>query len=112
VSGNFNHGTWSGNLAVLQPAVGVTLQASIPGHSGWSTPFDVISAPKLTITALGGSVVIAWPVAATGFNLEQTGNLTVGSWTTVTNTPSMVGSNKVLTNKLTAVTTFYRLHKP
>jgi hypothetical protein len=112
VSGNFNHGTWSGNLAVLQPAAGVTLQASIPGHSGWSIPFDVISAPKLTITAVGSAVVITWPVAATGFNLEQTANLTVGSWTIVTNTWSTVGSNNVLTNKLTASTTFYRLHKP
>jgi hypothetical protein len=111
-SGNFNHGTWSGNLAVLQPAAGVTLQASISGHSGWSIPFDVLSAPKLTIMAMGSSVVMTWPVAATGFNLEQTGNLTVGSWMMVTNTRSVVGSYNVVTNTLTASTTFYRLHNP
>jgi hypothetical protein len=111
-SGNFTFGRWSGNITVLQPAAGVTVQSSIPGHSGQSLPFDVISVPKLTITPVGGMVVISWPVAATGFNLEQTASLTVGSWTGVTNAWSTVGGNYIITNTPTGTATFYRLHKP
>jgi hypothetical protein len=112
VSGNFINGSWSGNLAVLQPAAGVTLQAGIPGHSGQSLPFNVLNAPGLSIAASGGSVVISWPTTAVGFNLEKESNLSAGSWTTVTNTPAVVGSKNVITNTSTAATTFYRLHKP
>jgi arabinoxylan arabinofuranohydrolase len=112
VSGNFNHGTWSGNLKVLQSAAGVTLQASIPGHSGQSLPFDVIIAPRLTILAAGGSVMISWPMVPAGFNLEQTANLSSGPWTGVTNAPVPVGGYYIITNTSTATATFYRLHKP
>jgi hypothetical protein len=112
VSGNFTNGIWSGNLAVLQSAASVVLQAGITGHYGQSSPFQVINLPKLAITHLSNSVVLSWPSTATGFNLEQTSNLTVGSWATATNTPSMAGGNKVVTNTLTASTTFYRLHRP
>jgi len=110
VSGNFNYGTWSGSVAVLQPAADVTLQSSIPGHSGQSLPFKVL--PKLAITAAGGAVVISWPVAATGFILEQTHDLAAGSWTAVTNAPAVVSYNYILTNTPTATATFYRLHQP
>jgi oligosaccharide reducing-end xylanase len=113
VSGNFNFGNWSGSLAVLQPATAVTLQSSIPGHSGQSFAFNVQAGiPTLTITPQAGSVVISWPTTAAGFNLEQTASLSAGSWTTETNYPSVVGSNNVITNTSTATATFYRLHKP
>jgi hypothetical protein len=113
VSGNFNFGNWSGSLAVLQPATAVTLQSSIPGHSGQSFPFNVQAGiPTLTITPQGGSVVISWPTTAVGFNLEQTASLSAGSWATETNYPTVVGSNNVITNSSTATATFYRLHKP
>jgi len=110
VSGNFNYGTWSGSLAVLQPAANLILQSSIPGHSGQSLPFTVL--PTLTVTAAGGSVMISWPVAATGFTLEETHDLSAGSWTAVTNPPAVVDTYYLLTNTPTATTTFYRLHKP
>jgi peptidoglycan-N-acetylglucosamine deacetylase len=113
VSGNFIYGNWSGSLAVLQPATGVTLQSSLPGHSGQSFPFNVQAGiPTLTITPQAGSVVISWPTSAVGFNLEQTASLSAGSWATGTNYPSVVGSNNVVTNTSTGATTFYRLHKP
>jgi hypothetical protein len=110
VSGNFNYGIWRGNVAVLQPAASVTLQSSIPGHSGQSLPFAVVNAPKLTILAAGGSVVISWPMVPAGFNLYQTYNLSSGSWTGVTNSPAPVGGNFVITNPPTGTDTFYRLH--
>jgi hypothetical protein len=110
VSGNFTNGTWSGSLAVLQPAANVTLQSSIPGHSGQSLPFNAL--PILTVTAAGGSVVISWPVAATGFSLEQTHDLSAGPWTNVPDSPAVVGAYKIITNTPTATATFYRLYKP
>jgi hypothetical protein len=113
VSGNFNYGTWSGSLAVLQLAANVTLQSSIFGHSGQSLPFNVVpAAPKMTITTARGSVMISWPVAAAEFRLEQTYNLLAGSWTAVTNSPAVVGSNYILTNTPAVTTTFYRLRWP
>jgi hypothetical protein len=114
-TGNFTTGVWSGNITVLQVGTNVMLQASAGAGHGSSNPFNVqpgAPAPTLTITPVAGSVVISWPVAATGFNLEQTANLSAGSWTTETNYPSVVGSNNVITNTPTATATFYRLHKP
>jgi hypothetical protein len=111
VSGNFNYGVWRGTVAVLQPAVSVTVQSSISGRSGQSIPFNVVNAPKLTITPAGGMVVISWPVVPAGFNLEQTYSLTAGPWTGVTNSWATVGGNYVITNTPTGTTTFYRLHK-
>ena len=112
VSGNFNYGVWRGNVAVLQPAASVTVLSSIPGHSGQSLPFSVVNAPKLTILATGGSVVISWPMVPTGFNLYQTYNLSSGPWTGVTNYPAPVGGNNVVTNAPTGTATFYRLRNP
>ena len=40
----------------------------------------------------GGNVVLSWPVAAAGFSVQARASLTSGSWTTLTNVPSLVGS--------------------
>jgi len=112
VSGNFTNGVWAGHLAVLQPAANVTLQSSIPGHSGQSVPFNVLNAPGLGIAGSGGSVVISWPVAPGGFSLEETHNLSAGSiWTAVPGSPSVVGGLNIITNTPTPAATFYRLIK-
>ena len=111
---SFTNGVWSGKVTVLQAGSNVMLQASAGAGYGGSNPFNVQQgiAPTLTITSMGGSVVISWPVAATGFNLEQTASLTAGAWTTVTNSPTVIGSNDVVTNLPTGTATYYRLHKP
>jgi hypothetical protein len=112
VSGNFTAGDWSGNLTVLQPATHMILQASINGHSGQSLPFDVLNAPRLSITASGGSVVISWPVTPAGFSLEATPVLSAGSIWTAAGSPSVVGGFNIITNTPSATTMFYRLRKP
>ena len=113
-TGTFTNGVWSGNITVLQAGSNVILQASAGAGYGSSNPFNVQSGalPTLTITPVGGSVVISWPVAATGFNLEQTASLTLGSWTIITNSPAVVGSTKIITNTPTGTAMYYRLHKP
>jgi hypothetical protein len=58
------------------------------------------------------TVVVAWPTAATGFSLEQNGNVAAPGWVTVTNTPSVVGSEYQLTVNPPIGNKFYRLRSP
>jgi hypothetical protein len=108
---NFSSGTWSGNLAVLQAATNVMLQASAGvGHSGTSIPFNVLGTPKLAIAAFSNSVVLSWPVAASGFNLQQAS--TLPNWSACSVTPVVVGDRNNVTNTLEADHIFFRLRKP
>jgi hypothetical protein len=47
-------------------------------------------APTLTISYSGNSVIVSWPSPATGFVLQQNGNLSTANWTT---SGFMVNSN-------------------
>ena len=108
---NFSSGTWSGNIAALQAATNMMLQASAGvGHSGASNPFDVLGTPKLAIAAFSNSVVLSWPVAASGFNLKQAS--TLSNWTDVPVTPAVVGDRYNVTNTLGAGPSYFRLWKP
>ena len=110
VTGNFTNGVWSGNVAVLQAGTNVMLQATAGAGYGISNPFDVIVLPTLTITALSNSVVLSWPTAAAGFNLEQSS--TLFNWTNAPVTPAIVGDHNYVTNALDAARIYYRLRKP
>jgi hypothetical protein len=108
---NFSSGMWSGNVAVLQAASDVTLLAtSSSGRSGASVAFNVLGTPKLAISLLTNSVLLSWPAAATGFNLEEGATLT--NWGASTATSSVVGDRNYVTDSLGAGGVFYRLHKP
>jgi uncharacterized repeat protein (TIGR01451 family) len=74
-SGNFTDGTWTGSVAVLQPATNVTLIANdVPGHTGTSNPFDVLLQNDISVrvtdtpdpVALGGNITYAITVNNTG----------------------------------------------
>jgi lysophospholipase L1-like esterase len=108
---NFASGKWAGNVAVLQAANKVVLQASSgSGRSGASAPFDVLGTPKLAISLLTNSVLLSWPTAASGFNLEQAA--TLPNWGASGATPTSIGSRYYVTNSIGGAGTFYRLHKP
>ena len=109
-TGNFTNGVWSGKVAVLQAGTNVMLQASAGAGNGISNPFNVIAKPALAITNLNNSVVLSWPVAANGFNLEQSS--TMSGWTNVPVTPAVVGDRNYVTNALDSARTYYRLRKP
>jgi hypothetical protein len=47
-------------------------------------------APTLTITHSGSNIIISWPSPATGFVLQQNGNLSTANWAT---SSFMVNSN-------------------
>jgi hypothetical protein len=66
--------------------------------------------PPLQIAQAGTQVVLSWPTYATGFQLATTTNLAAaGSWSVMTNTPTVIGSTKVVTNSAGNAAQFYQL---
>ena len=112
VATTFTNGNWSGNLAVLQAATNVMLQAVAgPGSSGASAAFNVLAAPKLAISALSkNAVVLSWPASAPGFNLVQSD--TMSHWTNDPVSPVVVSNRYVVTNALGTGVVYYRLRNP
>ncbi len=67
-----------------------------------------LDGPQLNLQTTNGSAVISWPTNATGLSLESTGNL-AGGWAPVTNLPTAVGNQFVITNPVVTGSQFYRL---
>jgi hypothetical protein len=55
---------------------------------------------------------IAWPAPSTGYGLEQNADLTTTNWTSVTNTPELVGDEKQVVVSPSGTNRFYRLRGP
>jgi len=71
---------------------------------------DRPSQPRLTIASSGTDVVLTWPASATNFTLATTPQLRTNAlWATVTNSPSLLGTNQVVTNAATDTSRYYRL---
>jgi len=62
----------------------------------------------LSAATSAGNRVLSWPLAAAGFALQSSTNLTTG-WTTLTNAPSISGSNWQIVIPGAGGVTFYRL---
>ena len=58
------------------------------------------------------TLLLAWPAAATGYALQQNPDLSPTNWTTVTNTPEVVGSEKRVLIAPASAQNFYRLRSP
>ncbi len=70
------------------------------------------TAALVKIELLSSQIKLSWP-NWTGYLLESSINLPdTNGWITVTNTPALVGNQKVLTNATTSGSEFYRLRKP
>jgi hypothetical protein len=54
---------------------------------------------------------LSWPTSALGWDLESSSSLAPANWNTVTNTPSVNGTNFTLTVNLDMNARFFRLHK-
>jgi hypothetical protein len=63
----------------------------------------------LSIAHSGANVVLRWPVAAAGFSVQARASLTTGSWVTLTNAPTLNGSNWEVTLPAAGTTQFVRL---
>lgn len=88
--------------------------ASAAGDSGSGTIFAVAPGQTggqgLSITLVGGSVVLMWPTAATGVTLQSSPNL-VGPlvWTPVSPPPIVINGQNVVTNPISGGQMFYQL---
>jgi hypothetical protein len=109
ISGAFVNGTWAGSVVLPQGAALFLRAADNNGHTGSSGQFDTIST-RLGIQLAGDSVILWWPTNATGLLLESAVTLkdTV-LWSPVTNAPSTVGDQLVVTNSLSGEQRFFRL---
>ena len=82
------------------------------GTTGDGTLFSLTLAPPLWIALTNGpSVVLSWPSWATNYVLQSTTNLASGTWTNMTNSISMVGTNWIWTNTLASQAAFFRLEE-
>lgn len=78
---------------------------------------DVTPVPSVTpslkiVSASAGSVVLSWPSAATGFNLQGTTNLNPTiTWSVVTNAVTVIGTNNTVTVNAATGNQFFRLRK-
>jgi hypothetical protein len=74
--------------------------------------FYVVPPPTLSLSLQGTNVVIAWPVTATGWQLQAASSLSSATqWTALTNTPAALNYQFVVTNSITSQGMFYRLSK-
>lgn len=68
--------------------------------------------PSLSITRSGNNVVITWPTASGNFRLESKTSLTDPTWTNVSQTPTINGSNNQVTLPASSGNLFFRLESP
>ena len=96
-----------------------TIQMYASGESEtvgiWSTQVTellTIASPTLSITRSGPDVVVSWPVASGGFNLESNTKIaSTNSWTPITSTFSTNNGRVQFQTSLTNQATFFRLRK-
>jgi Domain of unknown function (DUF4082) len=110
-TGNFTNGTWSGNIAALQAATNMILQASAGvGHSGFSIPFNVgslVARPTLNFARTGDSLQFSW---AGSFKLQaQTNSFSVGLSSNWADYPAGGTSPVIVPIDVTKGTIFFRL---
>jgi hypothetical protein len=70
------------------------------------------AAPRLSVSLVGNTVTVAWPVAATGFVLETTSPLQPVSWSPVATAAVVNGSENTVSIEVTEQQRYYRLKKP
>jgi beta-glucosidase len=87
-----------------------TARGTVYGYSLWEFQVFAAPAPKLSIALSGTNVVLSWPASVTSWSLETAPALGLpGNWSTVTNVPSRLNSEYVITNAVGAAAQFYRL---
>ena len=89
--------------------VDVTCNQGVIAAADVVIPVSVVP-PMLGVSFSADALNFSWPVSAIGFALEQTESLTPPiQWSSVTNTPVVVGDLQTLSLQPTNGTAFYRL---
>ncbi|HXG49736.1 MAG TPA: Ig-like domain-containing protein [Methylomirabilota bacterium] len=109
------------NLPVGTNVVAVEVHQNAPDSSDISFDLELIATgyaqpitpPEVALRRLeDGRVEISWPASATGWLLHSSPNLEPGSWTRVSDAPTLISGRYVVTvNPAQADTTFYRLQR-
>lgn len=73
---------------------------------------SAIAAPALKIARSGTNVVISWPSTSAGFVLESKTNLMATTWTPVSTTPTLNGTDYQVTLPAGSGLQFFRLKSP
>lgn len=106
--GQASGGAWTLDATIGQPVAGVTSGGAMVLNAGfWTT--EMSGPPTLEITRAGSDVILSWPSAAIGFNLQQTPALMPSNWTQVNAVPSDDGVTKSVTLPITNSVSFFRL---
>ena len=84
-------------------------QYSLTGGFWAVTAVQTVGAPLLTIRGAGNSVVISWPSASTGFQLQASGNVASPVWLNFPAPTNDDGTNKSVTITPPVGNEFFRL---
>jgi hypothetical protein len=113
-------GTSTGGVYAVSGTIGQSATATMSGGNYsltggfWSiiAAVQTPGAPLLTVTTAGKQATISWSAPASGFVLEESPNLTTGSWSVSTTT--LTTNNGVVSATVPASSgyQFYRLHSP
>lgn len=66
----------------------------------------------LKISVACPNVLVQWPASGSNATLQATSNLTSNDWTSLTNSPAIIGSNVIVTIPISGESQFYRLNLP
>jgi hypothetical protein len=77
-----------------------------------SNPFTINLQPGLSASLSGANTVLSWPVSATGFNLQGTGDLVNQPWTNTAYSAQTNGSNITITIPIPVRGGYFRLQHP
>jgi hypothetical protein len=82
------------------------------GAQLWLVAVQSLAPPTLQAQFSSGNVIVSWPGWATNYGLEATTDFSASNaWMPVTNAPTMIGSQIMVTNVITQPSRYYRLQK-
>jgi hypothetical protein len=81
----------------------------VPNQVAVSPPLAVTAGPQLFIIPSGNTFALYWPMSPSGYILQSTPNLSAGSWSSITNGISTIGSYYAFTNAASGNAAFFRL---
>jgi hypothetical protein len=108
-----SNGQYSVNGTIGQPDASSAMSGGNYSLTGgfWSliAVVQTSGAPTLTITHSGNNVIVSWPSPATGFVLQQNGNLSTANWTTSSFTVNSNSTTMSITITAPTENLFFRL---